>query len=103
MTEELKNAFSRFLENGGTKEEFWAWRREALADAEARRKRYAEDVADNNRERIEHLMELGYTRLEAEDQIRLEAYEAHDAMGGNPRKRIGRTPPAKYAVGGMAI
>ena len=84
MNEGLQNAFNRCLDNGATREEFWAGRKKALAEAAARSKRHAEAAEAARRERIKHLMERGYTRAEAEEQIRFEAYEAHDAMGGNP-------------------
>ena len=92
MNEGLQKAFSRCLDNGGTREEFWAGRRAALAEAAARSKKHAEAALAAKRERIEHLMERGYTRAKAEEQLRLEAYEAHDAMGANPVVRIKRTP-----------
>ena len=92
MNENVQKAFSQFLDNGGTREEFWAGRRATLAEAAARSKKYAEAASVARRERIEHLMERGYTRAEAEEQIRFEAYEAHDAMGGNPVVRVKRYP-----------
>lgn len=105
MKEELKKAFSRFLENGGTEEEFWTWRREALAKAEARRKAHADAVTNNNRERMAHLMERGYSEFEAKEKIRLEALGAHDAMGGNPHcGRVVRCKAGSYSnVGGLAF
>ena len=88
-SEGLQNAFCKFMENGGqSREEFWAGRKKALAEAAARSKKHAEAASVARRERIEHLMERGYTRAEAEEQIRFEAYEAHDAMGGNPVVRV---------------
>lgn len=87
----LQNAFCKFMENGGqSREEFWAGRRAALAEAAARSKRHAEAALHARRERIEHLMECGYTRAEAEEQFRFEAYEAHDAMGANPVAMVKR-------------
>lgn len=90
MNEGLQNAFSRCLDNGATREEFWAGRKKALAEAAARSRKHAEAAEAAKRERIEHLMERGYTRAEAEEQLRYESYESHDAMGGNPVVRVKR-------------
>lgn len=98
MKETTKSLFNRFLENGGTKEEFLAGRRAALAEAEARIRKYTKEAAANRRERIEHLVERGYSRFEAEEKLRLEEYEAHDAMGGNPIKRIKRSRIPKVGL-----
>ena len=92
MNEGLQNAFSRCLDNGATREEFWAGRKKALAEAAARSKKHAEAAEAAREERIEHLMERGYTRAEAIEKLRFEAYEAHDSMGGNPVVRVKRYP-----------
>ena len=81
---DVKNLFSQFLENGGTPQEFWAGRTAALKQAAARSKSHAASEAADRRDRITDLMERGYSRFEAEEHLRLEALEAHDAMGGNP-------------------
>ena len=91
-SENFQNAFCKFMENGGqSREEFWAGRKQALAEAAARSKKHAEAALAAREERIAHLMQRG-SRAEAEEQLRLEAYEAHDAMGANPVVRIKRTP-----------
>ena len=103
MNKETKNLLSRFLENGGTAEEFWAGRHAAMQQNAARVENHKKAAEEARRERMAHLMERGYSEFEAKEKIRLEAFEAHDAMCGNPRKRIGRTPSAKYQVSGMAF
>ena len=92
MKEEVKEAFNKCLNMGATKEEFWTGRKAALAWATARKAKYAEDARKADEERIAHLMEFNCTRDKAKEQLRLEAFEAHDSMGGNPVVRIKRTP-----------
>lgn len=91
MKETTKNLYSQFLDNGGTTKEFIAGRRNALRQAAERNKRHLKDAALERNERIEHLMDLGYTLAEARERLRLEAFEVHDAMGANPVKRVART------------
>ena len=90
MNEKVQELFRNFIDNGGTKQEFWAGRRAALEAAAARSKKHAEAAKAIRKDRIEHLMERGYTRFEAEEQLRYESYESHDAMGGNPVVRVKR-------------
>ena len=93
MKESTKILFSQFLENGGTPQEFWAGRAAALKQAEALRKSHAASEAADRRERITDLMDRGYSRFEAEEHLRLEALEAHDATGCNPAYRRIRKEP----------
>ncbi len=92
MNEKVQELFRNFIDNGGTKQEFWAGRRAALEAAAARSKKHAEAAKAIRKDCIEHLVERGYTRAEAIEKLRLEAYEAHDAMGGNPLVRVKRYP-----------
>lgn len=85
-----KNLFSRFLDNGGTPEEFWAGRALALRQAENRKNKHLKDAEAARREEIMDLMDRGYTRFEAEEKLRLEAFESIDSMGVNPHDRISR-------------
>lgn len=80
----VKNLLNRFLENGGTQEEFWAGRRNALQQANNRSNRHKKIAAAARRDRISDLMEKGYNRFEAEEKLRLEEFEAIDASGINP-------------------
>lgn len=98
MNEKVQELFRNFIDNGGTKQEFWAGRREALANMAALSKKHKKAARQADRERIEHLMERGYTHTEAKEQLRYEAYEAHDAMCGNPRKRIKRSRIPKVGL-----
>ena len=103
MKEITKNLYSQFLDNGGTTEEFWAGRIAALKQAEARRVEHAASEAANRRDRITDLMERGYSRFEAEEKLRLEALEAHDAMGGNPAYKGIKREVVRYRRGVMAF
>ena len=104
MNKETKNLLSRFLENGGTAEEFWAGRANAMKQNAARSNTHKKDAEVARHERIVHLMERGYSEFEAKEKIRLEAFEAHDAMGANPISPIVRELRTPYStVGGVVF
>lgn len=100
----VKNLFNRFLENGGTAEEFWAGRHAAMQQNAARVENHKKAAEVARRERMAHLMERGYSEFEAKEKIRLEAFEAHDAMGANPISPIVRELRTPYSnVGGVVF
>lgn len=98
-----KDLFNRFLDNGGTREEFIKGRRNALMQAKKRSEQYEKAARAERKERIFELMQKGYTRIEAEEVLRMEAFEALESAHLIPlhskvkRERIPRIGLAERA------